>query len=266
MTDIVAVVADTHINSTVGLCAPGARLDDGGEYKLSKGQRWLWDNWLDYWGHVKKIKGKKTFILVGDAIESNGTRGFSAQYITSNAATINEIAVKTLEPALDVVDQTFVLRGTSVHVQPSASMEERLGKDIGAVKTDEGNYSWWELLAEFGGVIFFAAHHSSMGRLPWTYSNALNVVAIRIMIEHEKGNFIMPNVAIFAHNHRFAETGLNYPVRIVKTPGWQLKTEYVNRLGLFEAADIGGLIFHCKDKKYEMELKPYKPELPKVWR
>jgi len=42
-TVIVAVVADTHPNSTVGLCPPEVELDDGGTYHASKAQRWLWE-------------------------------------------------------------------------------------------------------------------------------------------------------------------------------------------------------------------------------
>lgn len=42
----VLIVSDTHINGTTSLCKPGCEKDDGGNYNLSRGQWWLWENWV----------------------------------------------------------------------------------------------------------------------------------------------------------------------------------------------------------------------------
>jgi hypothetical protein len=42
----ILVISDTHINSTVALCKPSVQLDDGQEVKISRAQRWFWENWL----------------------------------------------------------------------------------------------------------------------------------------------------------------------------------------------------------------------------
>ncbi|MBU2177537.1 MAG: hypothetical protein KJ556_20795, partial [Gammaproteobacteria bacterium] len=49
---------DTHIGSTTALCPPIVRLDDGGEYRASREQRWFWDCWLRFWDDVSVLKRK----------------------------------------------------------------------------------------------------------------------------------------------------------------------------------------------------------------
>jgi hypothetical protein len=54
---LVVFLGDTHCGSTVGLCPEeGLELDDGGWYQPNKSQIWLWNNWLDAWKRVKKMR------------------------------------------------------------------------------------------------------------------------------------------------------------------------------------------------------------------
>ena len=109
MATTLAVIADTHINSTVGLVRPQINLYDGGTYKASRAQRRLWDYWLDYWGSVPKAD-RIVAILDGDIIEGD-TKHRSKQIITKNRSTIIRMAIETLEPALDVCEAIYVIRG-----------------------------------------------------------------------------------------------------------------------------------------------------------
>jgi len=248
------VVSDLHINSTVGLVVPTINLDDGGTYRASKGQRWLWNNFVDFVDCVPK--GDIILCFNGDVGEFD-TNHRSRQLITMNRATILRMMVETLEPLLEKASKIFVIRGTSAHVGLSGNIEETFGADIGAQRCPEtGAYSFWQLLLNVDGVRFDISHHANMGRLPWTAANALNGLAVRIMLKYGPN---LPHVAIRSHNHRFAETGETYPVRVVYTPAWQLGTEYTNRIGAFEPADIGGLYYVIDDKKYSMIVKRYKP-------
>ena len=268
MTKIIVAVSDLHIGSTIGLSQPRVVLDDGGEYRASKGQRWLWRNWLEFWDYVAAIAsehGAKVWtVFNGDLVEADG-KNRTHQLITQNDTTILRMAADTLKPALDISERYFVMRGTAAHVNLSASMEEKIAIDIEAEKCKETDaYSWWQLCLECEGVLFDITHHGSMGRLPWSRSNALNSLAVRLILAYAGQR--LPQVAIRSHNHRFAETGENYPVRVVALPAWQLATEYSYRLGIPELADIGGVIFVCKDKTYMMYTKVFKPERVKTWR
>ncbi len=70
MATTLAVIADTHINSTVGLVRPQINLDDGGTYKASRAQRRLWDYWLEYWRSAPKAD-RVIGIFVGDMVEGD---------------------------------------------------------------------------------------------------------------------------------------------------------------------------------------------------
>ena len=50
--EVVAVVSDLHINSTVGLCPGPVPLDDGGTHQPSKEQRALLRCWNEYWAEI----------------------------------------------------------------------------------------------------------------------------------------------------------------------------------------------------------------------
>jgi hypothetical protein len=234
-------------------------LDDGGQYHPSKGQRWLWNNWLKFWEAVPK---NSWVVINGDLADKDyKLRGY--QNITRNPATIQRMIVDTMQPALDKAERVFVIRGTGAHTGKSANLEEEFGKDIGAERTPDGLYSWWTLCLECEGVLFDIAHHVGMGRRPWTAANSLNSLAAEIMIQYHCSR--LPDVALRSHNHHFGETGLNYPVRVVATPAWQLPTEYAARISAIPA-DIGGILFECQGGKYKMDVRRYAPERTRPWK
>jgi len=53
---ILVATGDLHINSTVALCYPAVTLDDGGTYRASAPQRWIWRKWIEYWQEIKRVK------------------------------------------------------------------------------------------------------------------------------------------------------------------------------------------------------------------
>ena len=66
MTTILVVTGDHLINSSVGLVTPTTNLDDGGTYRSSKGQKWLWRKWLEFWGDIEKVKRKNKAKVVSN--------------------------------------------------------------------------------------------------------------------------------------------------------------------------------------------------------
>ena len=264
MATLLAVVSDTHINSTVGLIRPQIQLDDGGTYKASKSQRQLWAWWLDYWENVPKAD-RTIGIFAGDIVEGD-TKKRSNQVISRNRSAVLSMAIDTLEPALDVCDSVYIIRGTSAHVGKSGELEELLAQDITTAVHAEETASWWYLEAVCEGVKFFAAHHTTMGRLPWTFANAANRNALEAFYYYTNLGKLPPQILMYAHNHLFANSGRgNYPSQCFHLPAWQLSTSYTNRkpLGL---ADIGGLFIICKDGDYSWQKKIYTPTTSKIWK
>lgn len=269
-TILVFTIADNHTNRTTGLLYPTTRLDDGQEVRYSRPQRWLWECFTDCCTYAKEVarKNKAEIWLVLDGDIADGdAKNRTYQTITRNPATILEITQKTLQPALDISKRVFVVRGTAAHVGNSAFHEELLANDIGAeVCPATGASTWWQLDLLAGGVLFHFQHHGTLGHDPWTVPNALNKRASKIMLAYGKRR--CPDVALQAHMHQYATSGDNYPVEVIALPSWELNKygDYPNRLGLVEIADIGSILFLCKNGHYEKIKRLYTPERDAPWR
>jgi hypothetical protein len=266
MTTILVTVGDLHVNSTVGLVTPTVNLDDGGTYRSSKGQRWLWRNWLEFWEEIQKVKKKERAkvwtVFNGDMVDVF-VKYKTVQLITHNDADVFNMILDTLQPALDVTEQVFVIRGTAAHGRQGGVIEEKIAEDIGAVK-DGDNYSWWELLLECDGVLYDIAHHGSLGGLPWTKANSLNKLVTRIVLKYR--NRRCPDVAIRSHMHKYARSDDSLGMVAYALPAWQLKTEYIHRLASVEPADIGGMYFICDKGEHVPVVKRYQPEMARAWK
>ena len=267
MKTAVLVVSDLHINSTVALAPPVVNLDDGGTYHSSPGQRWLWHCWLEM---IKDFKAqtegcRRIAIFNGDLGELDIKRR-SNQLISTNKATILETTRETVAPLTDQVDGTIIMRGTMPHVGKAAWLEEEIAHDLDNIIKQDGTATWYHLRAKFGGVTFDIAHHASMGALPWTEKNAANKIAAIILWRYcIDRHSTPPMVAIRSHNHRYSDSGGNYPVFAITTRGWTLMTEYGYRLGKEnDLAQIGGHLFICEDKQYQYSQYIYHPRDERV--
>jgi hypothetical protein len=265
----VIVVGDLHINSKVALSPPRVQLDEGGSYHSSRGQRWLWRSWNDFWDQVKDdTKGYRRIVVFnGDMGELDINRR-SYQLITPNKATITGMVLDTLEPAIALADLIYVIRGTQAHTGKSAWLEEDIAQDLDNAVHD-GGASWWHLRAVASGVKFDICHHASMGGLPWTEKNAANkiakIVVDRYMIDMEQKP---PDITIRSHNHRWNDSADNFKTRAICLPCWSMMTEYGYRIGKENSiADVGGAVVFCEDGEYTVKKYKYiPPESRRVWR
>lgn len=250
-----AIVADLHINSTVGLCTPVVNLDDGGTYHASRSQRWLHDCWLDYCEKVKVSPGRKVALINGDVGELD-TKRRSYQLVSPNKSTIVKLCIDVLSPLIEQVEAVYVIRGTCAHTGKSAWLEETIANDItNNVPSSKSVASWWHLRAVVEGVRVDVAHHANMGGLPWTEKHAALRLAERTMwryaITHKQP---APHLIIRSHNHRTADSYHNYETRAIFTPAWCLPTDYNFRAGHEnDLADYGGMIITCQDGTYNYD-------------
>lgn len=262
---IVAVCSDLHAGSTVGLCPPTFQLDDGGTYKATSAQRWLWRSWKQYIGKVQdtaKQHGTGYQVIInGDAIEGN--HHHTTQVISSNETTQMNIADAVLLPLLQDAGRAYFIRGTPVHVGSAARMEERIAGNYDHVVPDKetGAATHYQLDININGTRFDIAHHGPIGRLDWTKTNALGKVAIEAELRGWRTFGKPPHLLIRSHNHQYMNSHDNYPVQVIGTPAWQLVTGYVQRLKPGALADIGGLIFTCwPGGRYDLEVVRFKPK------
>lgn len=269
MTVILVAASDLHIISTIGLCPPDVELQEGGTYKASDAQLWMYTKWVKTWERIQRLKEENAAelwtVLNGDVVDGDHHNTF--EIISRSPATMFHMATKLLEPIANTSDRFFVVRGTEVHTGKSGYMEEKIAKDLGAEKDpDTDTFSWWILRMEAEGVKFEFAHHGRFGRRPWTGSNSLNAIAVETVYNYN-GLGWCPDVVVRSHYHRYASTGVNHrDVRVVSLPAWQLATSYVKRIDPQAIADIGLVIFICENGKYTEEVIRYTPELGTIWK
>lgn len=235
----------------------------------SKGQRFLWTSWLDYWAKVaaakQRLDAQVFAVYNGDLVDVNGKHQQS-QNISQNKSDVFGMAIDALEPALDVADLNFIVRGTAAHVGSSGELEDIIAIDIGAEGPGKGQHSWWELMLEVDGVKFDIRHHGPLGRLDHTAGNALNRRAVEIMTMYSQDGQRVPDIAVQSHNHRFETSSDSYPVKVFAMPAFQLITEFVNRIGVIRPADIGGIWFETNAGQWLDHVERYPVRLPRPWR
>ena len=257
---IVAVAGDLHVNSTVALCPPKFNLDDGGTYVASKQQRFIWNHWIDYWNHIRELKQQGNYyiyaVLNGDIADDLNHK--STQLITKNEADIISLTVIALNPVLEVADSIIVIRGTEAHVRPSASIEEIIANEIGAVRdSDTDQAARWLYRDVINGVKLHVTHHPGMGHMrEWTRGGDANRLAAQIFMRYASMRVDYPDLAIFGHNHKPVDSYDNHPTRAVVLPSWQLTNAFGYRLG-GGWLPVGGAYITIDDSGYEVH-KHYK--------
>lgn len=265
----VALFGDSHVNSTIGLCTPRVVLDDGGEYRYSAGQSWLWRQWKSYCDEVKReAKGSRLYVFVnGDAVEAD-VRQRSHQLVSRNKATMLRLAADVLEPILNIADRVFVIRGTGAHTGRGSQFEEKLADDVGAERTPDGQRSWWYWLGEISGVLCEVAHHTTGSGRAWTAGGGAVRLAAETVIEYGGNGERIPALVFRSHTHRHTDSGENVTgCRAVTLPAWSLATEHSHRTGAgVRLAHVGGAIVRCEDGGYNLRVIRYVPRRQEIWR
>lgn len=269
MTTHIIAVSDTHINSTVGLCPGKINLDDGGTYRPSRSQRWLWECWLDLCQHIKNLDGRKILIHCGDLVELD-TRRRSNQIITPNKSTILDMTLNTLEPIVSPVQACLFIRGTMAHTGKSQWAEETIARQYTHAlhNKKQDTASWYHFQGAIDWLRLDVAHHASMGGLPWNAPNAANRLAARTLWYYQiRIQENPPHITMRSHNHRWADSGENFEVRAIFLPCFQIITEFGYRIGAeLELPDIGAVIISIHDHQYSLHKKFYRPkENKQVW-
>lgn len=249
---IFAVFGDLHVNSTVALCPPRVPLDDGGEYRASPMQAWIWGHWRDYWGRVGETAARYPEaevwgVCLGELADNNYHK--SSQLITLNPVDQMTAAEMTMDVAKQHLDWLVVLRGTEAHSGLSGAWDEALAQELGAMRHGDGNYSAHHWAADFGGWTLDAAHHPGTGHMrPWTRGGDANRLAAMTAYSYIDNGMWPPSLAVRGHNHKPSDSADNHPTRAVITPSWQLTNAYGYRLGSIHPLPIGGVIVTVQDR------------------
>lgn len=256
------LLADLHTGSTVAVMPPSFDLDDGGTYKVSRGQRWLWRSWEDMLEQVDRRKvGPVTTHIDGDAVEGD-SKNRSKQLVTRNRSTLLSMATTLLEPLAQLSAALIFYRGTAAHVGKSAELEEELAKDLGGLKHPEtGQRAWWASRWRSEGVTLDIAHHPRVGGgSPETKAIRADRLARTAVFQYANRGEEPPDLLVRGHLHEYADSYDHYRTRAIMLPCWTLATEYVHKLEPLSLADIGAVMVHTGSGHYEVEVLRYRPK------
>jgi hypothetical protein len=250
MTTLLAVVADLHCNSGVGLCPPGFVKDNGDGITLSPVGAALWESWLTFWKQIDELKRRHNadcwVVVNGDSCDMNTHDGAGLRcHVRSD---VPKMAAQVLGVIAGIASRGFIIRGTEAHAGGQGEMEETLAAAIGATPNAEtGTCSWWHLPLDCEGVRFSIAHHPrTAGWMPYTKRMAALRQANIVALEAEERGEPPADVYIRSHTHVFVHTPPGLRPMVVYTPPWQLATSFSHRLGNNDGVDPpGGVWFLC---------------------
>jgi hypothetical protein len=261
---IVAVPADTHCGSPVGLCpSTGWPLLNGGYYTPNRLQHILYQQWEECWRRVRVLRDQQAgtrlvVVHAGDAVE--GVHHQTTQLISNRSDEHAYLHVACMQHALDIAafdarhgDRLIYVGGTIAHVGDGYTYEEILARLLGACpppgNESGGRVVWEHLLARANGVLFDIAHHGpAPGARQWLQGNNLRLQLRSIYLQCLEQDRPLPRYWVRAHRHRWIMPelfrGERGDIEGFLTPCFQAMTHHGERVAGHEVlSHIGMLIF-----------------------
>ena len=248
---IIAIISDTHIGSTLALCAPQftvhtGRKEEVQQNQYNKCQQWLFECWVDYWNYVRSLAGivgntrknRLVIIHLGDVVDS---KHHASPQIMDEVEDQIEAACNLFRPLAAMADGGMYLTfGTGAHNGGCAEYERVIGRELGI------NYDW-EYSLNIDGITLDLAHHGRAGRRDWTSSAA--GLAVEVATDYTSEGMQPPRYILRGHNHHIDDSGIKVPyTRAISLPSWQLRTSYGHQVAANrKRSDIGALIIDTSD-------------------
>lgn len=245
------VISDLHAGCRLGLYPPeGVTLDEGGKYDASPLQKKLWKMWRYFWDEwVPEVTKGEQFDIIVNGDMTDGRHHGSTTQVSQNLTDQKNIAYEIMEPILSHknVHKLYIIRGTEAHAGKSGEDEEEIAKHLCAVPDENKKHSRWEMWYRMGKkYLVHLTHHIGSTNSAAYESTAVYKEAVEAYNEAGKWRLEPPDVVVRSHRHRYFQTvvptakGLGIAV---VTPGWQLKTPFLYRLGMGRSStpQIGGI-------------------------
>jgi len=268
------VVSDLHAGSKLGLCPPdGWQLDEGGYYKPSKVQKKLWSWWEEFWGEwVPMVMHGEPFVVILNGDARDGSHHGTSSTITNSDEDQNALVEKILTPIVELCEGRFYyVRGTEAHAGESGQHEESIARSLGAIPNEIGQHARFELYLRCGqkkgeGLVHYTHHVGTTSSSAYE-STAVYKELVEAFVEAGRWGDETPQVVVRSHRHRGFEiripTQHGYGISTV-TPGWQLKTPFVHKLGMKQARpQMGGCVVRQGDEELHTRSRVWSIERPK---
>lgn len=240
MAALVVFVFDTHIGSTVGLCAKTVELEDQ-SYPASDGQLWLLEHYEDFKKQVKAAAyGKQVILILGGDLKDGARHHGTFQTWGTDIEQVRA-AVQLLLPLANLASDIYGLKDTQCHGGMSGADDAAIVKELGG----ECRYRW---RLDIEGLLFDVAHHSRRDAREWALGGSTLSLLRNTVARCEKYHERKPDFVIRGHGHQFDvleqyDKATDHTMTAVRCPAWQLATENTRRIDPASLADIGGLLW-----------------------
>jgi hypothetical protein len=243
---VVAIVSDTHIPSTTGLCLPewtikGAKSDESVLVKSSIAGSWMYQNWCEYWEYIRHLAGvvgpsrkhRIVTIHVGDILE--GVHHDTKQIMLLDEGDQIDMAAAIMTDVANLSDGgVFGCHGTPAHAGEIYQSERTVAQRAGFKMFEP------ELHLDIDGLIVWAFHHGAAGKRDWA-SAAARVATEARLYAQDLGE-PPPDYVFSGHHHIIDDSGFKLKTRAITCPSWQLKTSFGRKVASNRRSDIGGFI------------------------
>lgn len=259
----IVIVSDLHCGSTLGLTTEQVMpMAEGGGYQPSRFQADVARAWHDFFRNIvpKETKGSKKRILVvnGDMVDGNHHNTVA---LATNNIQIQEMwATTILTDASKDFDRVYCTLGTEAHSLPGGQADERIAAAIGAEKNPDGMSAAWQLWLDIDGMLVNIAHHIGTTSSAAYESSAVMRELVAALVEAGQWEQKLPDVIVRSHRHRYIRLAIpsaKGEIQAVVTPGWQLKTPFVERLDRMRMPHIGAIILKMDGSTCEIKAKIY---------
>lgn len=261
---IIAVVGDLQIGSTTGLAPLNYELHTRNPKETQTVpanilQRWIYNNWIDYWAYVKSLakqsKSRVVVFCLGETLEGNH---HDSNQVVPAEEDQRKMAIDLLEPVINLCSgQMYATKGTDAHAGKAGKNEDSLYQELGIVHD-------WRLRLNVDGILHDIAHHGRVGGRPWT-SQAASVVT-EVISDCAMHGDPVPSYIWRAHNHKIDDSGEKIKgTRYIALPSWQLKTSFGHRVASAQLrSDIGGVVFDGKHVDFSHARYMAEPDVNEV--
>jgi len=252
MRQIIAVISDMHVGSSVAISPMKYELSDGVMFKASDFQESILRFYAACWEEIWRVAGNDPIYTVinGDAVDGNHHGTY--QLWTRSADVQAHAAVELLRVPSNRSEKVFVIRGTTAHVGEEGVSEDIIAKELGA----HTKKALPDLPLTVQGVDFYFKHHGpNPGKLPHTRGDSVRRELRKQFTQSIENGHKPVQHYVWGHFHQkwyepktMRYLGDEYLTHGYTLPAWQLSTKYVDRIEKGQVfCDIGMIYFVIED-------------------
>ena len=277
---IIAIPADTHCGSSVGLMPERWQTKEDYYIHASDMQREvLLYQWRMAWDAIRQERKRSRLIVVVNGDPVDGNHHATEQLVTQNIGEQQRIFVNVMQEALDTAkfstkkgDRLYCTTGTSAH--GGYTSEEATARLLNSTphtppkNGNDGRFAWPRLRLSVNGQIIDIAHQGAgVGSRAWTKTNTMMYTIKSIYYESLEASKKPPRFYVRSHRHKWITpqdfTGNHGKITGFITPAMQLKTDFAHKVAgdeILSTVGVAWLVIEDDERLSRVDASLYEYE------